>query len=312
MDKYNLQTYDQNLSQDEVSDKLKAHYYLVIAQEFELAARVVHNIQHMLMKWSRFSQLLSLVEFSLETCPASLTTSWFQYYQGRVFYIQGKSEASFAIFEKLSKSVEQDVAAESIQMLATIYLDEKKTDDVIALFESNLAIFRRRSRSLQRVFDKVARVYIEKGQIDRAILIYNQILHWQQAEENQLGAAVTIRQLATIYLAKGDFENTKNLLQLSLAIASEVGDQRLIAWIENTFGETYEKSGIPLMAIERYERALSIEIEIDQRAEIALIAQKLINLYYEQNNAERLSFLTELINRTTLDVKMISPKQKHG
>jgi len=318
LNKYSLQTYNENLSQnevsdkpkvnynlsqDEVSDKLKAHHHLVIAQEFELAARVVHNIQHMLMKWSRFSQLSSLIEFSLETCPTSSATSWFQYYQGRILYIQGKSDESFAILEKLSKSAEQDVAGRSIQIIANIYLDQKRNKDVISLIENNLAVFRRRSKSQQEIFDKVARVYIEEGQIDRAIKIYNQLLHWQQAEENQIGAAVTIRQLATIYLAKNDFENAKNLLPVSLAIASEVGDQRLIAWIESTLGETYEKSGMHLKAIEYYERALSIEIEIDQRKEIAPIAQKLINLYGQQNNEERLPFLTELLNRTMLDVK---------
>lgn len=318
LDKYNLQTYEQdlsqdevndkpkvshNLSQDEVSDKLKAHHYLVTAQEFELAARVVHNIQHMLMKWSRFSQLLNLIEFSLETCPTSPAISWFKYYQGRILYIQGKPEESFAILEQLSKSAEQDVAGRSIQIIANIYLDQQRNKDVISLFENNLSVFRRRSKSQQEIFDKVARVYIEEGQIDRAILIYNQLLHWQQAEENQIGVAVTFRQLATIYLAKNDFENAKNLLPLSLAIASEIGDQRLVAWIESTLGETYEKSGIPLKAIECYERALAIEIEIDQRKEIAPIAQKLINLYGQQNNVERLPFLTDLINGTMLDAK---------
>jgi tetratricopeptide (TPR) repeat protein len=308
LNKYNLQTYDINLSQDEVSDKLKAHHYLVIAQDYELASRVVHNIQHMLMKWSRFSQLLSLVEFSLETCPTSPAISWFQYYQARVFYIQGKSELSFAILEKLSKSAEQDVAAESIQMLATIYLDQKRTDEVISLFENNLAVFRRRSRSQQRIFDKVARVYIEKGEIDRAILIYNQILHWQEAEENQIGVAVTIRQLAAIFLVKNDFENAKNLLQLSLSIASEVGDQRLMARIANTFGELYEKSGVPIKAIESYEKALAIEIDTDQRTEIIPVAKKLINLYNEQGKTDRLPFLEEIINKMLTDLQIVSAK----
>jgi tetratricopeptide (TPR) repeat protein len=193
-------------------------------------------------------------------------------------------------------------------MLATIYLDQKRTDEVISLFENNLAVFRRRSRSQQRIFDKVARVYIEKGEIDRAILIYNQIPHWQEAEENQIGVAVTIRQLAAIFLVKNDFENAKNLLQLSLSIASEVGDQRLIAWIENTFGELYEKSGAPIKAIESYEKALAIEIDIDQRAEIIPVAKKLINLYSEQGKTDRLPFLEEIINKMLTDLQIVSAK----
>lgn len=307
--KHTLAGYNPEMSQDEVSDKLKAHHYLINAADYQLAAKVVHNVQYMLMKWARYMQLLSLIQTSLKTAPTSSATPWFEYYQARILYVQGKKEVSRSIFEKLSKYAGHDVAAESIQMLANIYLNENKSDAVIQLFEANLEVFRGRAKSMQRMFDKIARVYIEKGQVDRAILIYNQILHWQHVEEEKVGAAVTLRQLATIYSAKGDFANAHSILQSARDIAEGINEQRLVGWIDGTRGEVYEKAGEHTKAIECYEQALVIVSEIGNLVEIVPLAEKLITLYKQQSKKKRVSQLSKLVETTKAQ---ISEEQPHS
>jgi tetratricopeptide (TPR) repeat protein len=298
--KYSLGDHRNDLSQDEVGDNLKAHHYLMTANDTDQAAEVVYGIQGTLMKWARYSQLFSLIKMALESPQTHITiplTPWFEFYQGRIFYIQGKVEGAREVFQKLSKYTGHDVCVESIQMLADIDLREQKPDEALRLLESNLSLFKGREGKLERLFDKMGRIHIEKGEPDKAIPIYKRLLDWQEAANNKVGAAIAFRQLAIIYASKGDFPAAHQFLNWGQPLATQAGDKRLEGWMEGARGEVYDQAGDTAKAIECYERSLATSIEIDNQIEIKPLAEKLIRLYQLQNNVQRIAALSSLINQ---------------
>lgn len=295
LNRISINEYDKDTDDLDVVNKLRAHHYCFLAGKYFLSAKIVHNLKSTLIQRGEHSQLLGLIEKTFETMKDeclnssqrqewSRISAWLEYYQGRIYFIRGQLSASQPIFEKLAKSSDKDLRSESIQMLANIYLAQGKPQEVIRLFENNIKIYRNREKKLERVFDKVARAYIQIGAVEKALEIYKQLLGWQDADKDTIGGAITLRQLAILELDKGNIENAHNLAMASETLSKGNGDPYQYGWITTTMGDIHIRKSNTIAAIEWYEIALKSFIQIENRSAICDVGEKLLNLYLAAEN----------------------------
>lgn len=316
----NIDDYVKDMGEDEVAAKLRAHHYALVAKQYFKAAKIVHNIESILMRWGQTSQLLTLIEKTFETVTeASLDPSqgiewnqiriWLEYYKGQIYFARGQYFQSLQIFEKLIFiRKDKKLLSECIQMMANVYLRLGKPHEVIRLFEENLKLFRHHERKLERLFDKVGQAYIQIGNFEKALDIFKLLMDWQQADNNQIGGANTLRQLAIVYKTKGDFVNALSFAAASEQLAKPLGNLNLYASTTRSLGEIYEATGDKNAAIEWYENAIKCYQGLDNIPEVRQLGEKLLELYQDLQNENRrieIKDLLELIDNSSNTSELI-------
>lgn len=307
----NISEYDKEQSQEQIDAKLRGHHYLFIAGDHFQAAKVVKNIQSNLMRWSRYTLLEGLIDKTFESVKLDAlderqkrqwldTSNWLKYYKGRLHFVRGELDEALKIFEQLPESADSILRIECIQMTANIYLEKGLSNEVIALFEKNLELFRHKSKKIERMLEKVGMVYIQRGDLEKADALYKQLLDWQSADADTFGGSITLKHLAIISLEKSDIPNALAYATLSHQFAKETNDANLQGLVLKVIGDIHEKSGQPKLAINAYDDAFKTFTTIENKLEIQKTGGILVRLLEDSRDSERVNSVRAILEKYRL------------
>ncbi len=104
----------------------------------------------------------------------------------------------------------------------------------------------------------LGRIYANKGEVDKAIALYNQVLEIDECTGNVQGKAATLKQLGILYANKGDVDQAIALFNQSLEIEERIGNVKGKAMTLWCLGHLAEHQGEYTKAISYLQPALEI------------------------------------------------------
>ena len=103
---------------------------------------------------------------------------------------------------------------------------------------------------------------------DLALEELQQSLEYRRAANDHRGVAATLTNLARVYVARGQLEQARNLLNESLLVARESGNSTMESYALANLGVVYEQSGDLRAALASYSDSLEIEWERKEHTEL--------------------------------------------
>ncbi|WP_242054606.1 lipopolysaccharide assembly protein LapB [Nostoc sp. FACHB-190] len=137
------------------------------------------------------------------------------------------------------------------------------------------------------VLHELAILYANKGDVDQAIALYNQVLEIDESIGNVQGKAATLHQLAGIYANKGDVDQAIALYNQSLEITERIGNVQGKAATLHQLAILYANKGEVDQAIALYNQSLEIEESIGNVQGKAATLHQLAGIYANKGDVDQ-------------------------
>lgn len=139
------------------------------------------------------------------------------------------------------------------------------------------------------LWNNLGLVYQEQARYEEAVSAYERAIELYNGSDDLLGKTHATSNLASVYDARGDWENAIRLYRLGIADAEKINDKSVLASFWNNLGVAYQNSGNPSSAQDAFRRSLKT---LDQAGESSSVraARTLLNLaeiYAELNETSR-------------------------
>ncbi len=144
--------------------------------------------------------------------------------------------------------------------LAGIYATRGDLDRALRLYQQSLDIDDRLGdqKGKAATLHEMAYIYRLRGDLDRALHLYQQNLDILERLGDQRGKAATLHAMAYIYRLRGDLDRALRLYQQSLDIFDRLGDQKGKAATLVMMGQVLASQGHLTQALEYYMQGLNI------------------------------------------------------
>ncbi len=144
--------------------------------------------------------------------------------------------------------------------LANIHNEPTKA---LAFYYKSLALQEKlkNNNSIATLFNNIANVYQNSGNINKAIELYNKALKIYTIGNDLMGIARTYNNLGYIYDDLGDVPLALDYYHKSLKIRERINDKVGVAACLNNIGVLYQRQNEPLKAEEYYIKSYKLQIE---------------------------------------------------
>ena len=116
------------------------------------------------------------------------------------------------------------------------------------------------------IFNRIATIYEEQGQYEKALENYKYTLNIWQRTSNRTAIGTTLNNMGSIHHSQGQYETALAQFQEALAIRQEIADRLGEGQTLNNIGAVYHSLGHYKRALQHYEQALEIRREVRDRA----------------------------------------------
>jgi tetratricopeptide (TPR) repeat protein len=124
----------------------------------------------------------------------------------------------------------------------------------------------------------MAGVYVRRGDLARALALYEQSLAIREQVGDLQGKGATLSQMANVYAMQQDWQRAEALLRQSLEIGRGLGDAVSIAFDTVKLGQIAQARGDPATALARYRQGLAQFERLGAQREIAQVQQLIAEL----------------------------------
>ena len=160
-----------------------------------------------------------------------------------------------------------------------------QTGRALALLEDALAEARQlagdepdREKLISGLAYQLARVYVTRGDLARALALYQESLQLKEQIGDIKGKAASLSMMANIYLTTRNLDRAETLLRQSIALGQQLGDIQGIAFDTTKLGQVARAQGDLAQARQQYEAGLAIFRHLGMPRETAQVEQLLASL----------------------------------
>lgn len=122
----------------------------------------------------------------------------------------------------------------------------------------------------------------QRGQIDSALIYYQQSLELTRVVHDRKGEAAVLNNIAAIYKDKGMISEALDLYQQSLAIKREVNDPKGTSATYNNIGLIYQNQGQIDEALKYYNLSLHLDDSVGNKSGVATSYLNISSVYRDQ------------------------------
>ncbi|MEJ1929563.1 tetratricopeptide repeat protein [Nostoc sp. NIES-2111] len=230
------------------TQKLEIHRLALFGKDEEIAGKIASALAENLRDQSRFREAVQLCKSTLEVTQDYL-----------VLVQLGRNESQLGEVEQAQKHYQQ-----------AFQLCPEKDETEKAAIIHNLAY-----------------IYVEQGDVEQAITLYNESLEIKQRIGDVQGQAATLHELGRIYSNKGEVEQAIALYHESLSISERIGNVQTQAATLHELGHIYAKKGDVEQAIALYHESLDIEERIGNVQGKAATLHQLAIIYANKGEVEQ-------------------------
>ncbi|WP_341527721.1 tetratricopeptide repeat protein [Nostoc sp. UHCC 0302] len=270
------------------AQKLEIHRLGLLGKDGEIAAKIANSLAEHLRNQSRFREAIHLCKSTLEITKNHSVLKEMAFCEHQL----GEVDQALNYYEQALNLC----PAEDEQELASIYhyfgilkADKGEVDEAIALYNQVLEIDERIGdvQGKAATLHCLANIYVNKGEVEEAIALYNQSLEIKEGIGNVRGKAATLHQLAGIYAKKGEVEEAIALYNQSLEINECTGNVQGKAATLSQLGIVYAKKGEVEEAIALFNQSLEINECTGNVQGKAATLHCLANIYANKGEVEQ-------------------------
>ncbi len=214
-----------------------------------------------LKRWNDAMTMMRKVEDYLDIVSPSqraLLKAWIKYHHGTILWHQGALDEALVQIED-----------------GILLLNQEKNGNP-------------RSRQvLAYLLNRKGAIYIEKGELDRALEHLEQCLNLRKEIGNPHDVAVTLHNIAIIHTRKGNLDQALTYFEQSLANWKKIGNPHDIAKVLNKIGFVYREKGELNEALTYLEQSLEYWNEIDHLDGIAIALQSIGVIHADRGELDR-------------------------
>lgn len=232
----------ERISDDQIDALIGAWSHLIKAQDYSKAIEILNKLRPSLMSRGLYEQVMFLIE---ETPASDEEAYWFSIHKGRIFSLWGEFDAAVDLIQPLVDLQDERIAREAILVLATTYNDHGRGDLARTLLEGQHDCFMKNSspRIQRRFLSRLVEAYSLLGELDTALSWASKISQACEAEGDEIGGAISLRQMAAVSKAQKKPEIALSLCELSHNLLSKHGRTREAAITEMLLASTYADLG---------------------------------------------------------------------
>jgi len=124
----------------------------------------------------------------------------------------------------------------------------------------------------------MAQVFLTRGDLDRATLLYQESLLISEQLGDKQGKAASLSEMANVYLRKQDLKQAEGLVTQSLSLAIALGDVALVAFNTIKLGQIAQARGDAQTALSSYREGLAIFEKLGMPGETAQVREMINDL----------------------------------
>jgi tetratricopeptide (TPR) repeat protein len=175
---------------------------------------------------------------------------------------------------------DEDGALGAASTLANVYLTRGEIDRAIALYEETLAAFRAENRrwDIASSLNNLGEAFYAQGTFASAAACYEESLAVYREIGDLWSMASVLNNLGTLAIQQGDLDRAEALALESLAMNRQLGDQHSTASIHRTLGAVAARRGDPEMARTHYLESLALDRQRGYRGGVAACLEGLAAL----------------------------------
>lgn len=265
------------LTDAQIDALLAGWSHFVHAGDHALATEVIGRLRAPLINRGRYDQVLLLLE---KTTPATAEDEdWFAITRARILSLNGMKEQALDLVRPLVKTTDLRVAREAILVLSLIYNDHGLAEQAIELLEAELKRFSGSiaARIKRRFLLRLVQAHLLKGNAEEAYQWASRIAQASETDDDKVGGATALRQMATSMQLQGHLELALSLCQMSQDIFLELRRAREAALSQVRTAQIYRGMGNQASAEEQFRQALKVFRDLGDRVNSRLCREQLSN-----------------------------------
>jgi len=198
----------------------------------------------------------------------------------------GEAEALLAMAELTARELHDDAAlARVVHESAGRMVTRGDLDRALGLYEESLAIQEKLGdiRGKSATLHELANVYVTRGDLDRALGLYEESLAIQEKLGDISGKSATLHELAYVYVTRGDLDRALGLYEEILATDEKLGDIRGKSATLAMMANVYVTRGDLDRALGLYEESLAIQEKLGDISGMTTTLSMMANLRMNQS-----------------------------
>jgi tetratricopeptide (TPR) repeat protein len=134
---------------------------------------------------------------------------------------------------------------------------------------------------------ELARLCVTRGDLDRALALYQEILALYEQLGDEQGKAASLHQMAAVYLTRGDLDRALALYQESLQISEQLGDKKGKADSLGNMAGVYLTRGDLDRALALYQESLQLKEQLGDKQGKAASLHNMAGVYLTRGDLDR-------------------------
>lgn len=261
--------------------------HFTLAKDYAQAVEVVNAVRASLMNRGHLDQVMYLLDHTPR--EDATTVAWFDITRARILSTWGAVDDAVALVEPLTEVADQVMAREAMLTLMLIYVEHDMKTEASRSIDTYWPKFQGpvSPRTKRRFLSRVVQVHQLQGDSKHALEYSARICRACEAEGDEIGGGIALRQMATAVRLQGDLEGALTFAVASVDLLDTHGRDREAAYSRVLLGGIYAEMGDREEAEKCYVRALEVFEVAGDRKNRLLCRQRIRDLGSRDGTAMR-------------------------
>jgi tetratricopeptide (TPR) repeat protein len=164
--------------------------------------------------------------------------------------------------------------------MAQVFLTRGDLDRALSLYQESTELSEQLGDKKGKAasLSNMAQVFLTRGDLDRALSLYQESTELSEQLGDKQGKAASLSQLANLYMIKKDWDKAESVISQSLELCKQLGQIDAIAFNIVKLGQVDEARGNVETALSRYREGLVIFEKLGARPVVEKVKQMIVNL----------------------------------
>ena len=167
-----------------------------------------------------------------------------------------------------------------LHQMAAVFLTRGDLDRALLLYQESLLLKEQLGDKQGKAasLHQMAAVFLTRGDLDRALLLYQESLLLKEQLGDKQGKAASLHQMANILMARNQWDEAEAALSEAQQLASQIGSLEHVAFATVKLGQVAQSRGDTATALARYREGLALFERIGMPRESAQVRQMIAQL----------------------------------